>query len=91
MNTVNIEQRIELLEKIGNTSEMIECALIVAIALIGMLLTVLIIIPSYNDMKNKESDGVIKFVLSIIISAMVIIGLAAIYVYFVPGFIGRVV
>ena len=45
--------------------------------------------PSYNDMKKKEKDGTVKFVLSIILSAMVIVGLAAVYVYFVPGFIGR--
>ena len=40
-------------------------------------------------MKKKENDGTIKFILSIILCAMTLIGLAAIYVYFVPGFIGR--
>ena len=89
MGTMNLERRIELLEKIENTREIIECALIVAIALVAILLTVLIIMPSYNDMKKKEKDGTVKFVLSIILSAMVIVGLAAVYVYFVPCFIGR--
>ena len=42
-----MDRRIELLEKNENTREIIECALIVAIALVGILLTVLIIIPSY--------------------------------------------
>ena len=89
MNSVNLERRIELLEKIENIREIIECALIVAIALVAILLIVLIIIPSYNDMKKKEKDGTVKFVLSIILSMIVIVGLAAVYVYFVSGFIGR--
>lgn len=89
MNSTNMEKRIELLEKIENTREIIECALIVAIALVGILLTVLVIIPSYNDMKKKEKDGTLKFILSIILCAMTLVGLAAIYVYFAPGFIGK--